>query len=148
MTTRSLVRGEALLTQLLFDHALRLRMKDSMEEDEKKAEEKRDGHAAALSDIEIRVEEVTDHAESGPDDTLIGDGTWALSPNAESSDSSEVGSSNGSNKKGKSVDKKAAADEEAKKTKGQGLAGKINVLMAADVEAVLEGQRSPNIRSS
>lgn len=34
--TRCLVRTEALLTQLLFDHALRLRMRDSVEEDENK----------------------------------------------------------------------------------------------------------------
>ena len=35
LMTRALVRTEALLTQLLFDHSLRLRMKDSTEEPEK-----------------------------------------------------------------------------------------------------------------
>ncbi|OCF31712.1 ATP-binding cassette transporter [Kwoniella heveanensis BCC8398] len=122
-TTRCLVRSEALLTQLLFDHALRLRMKDAIDDttsDEPKA-----------SPPEIRIEEVI---EPGPGnaEAVIGDGP-------ESVDATEVGSADGS-AKDKSTDKQAAADEEAKKTQGQGLAGKINVLMAADVESVIEGR--------
>nr|XP_019050369.1 ATP-binding cassette transporter [Kwoniella bestiolae CBS 10118]OCF29299.1 ATP-binding cassette transporter [Kwoniella bestiolae CBS 10118] len=121
-TTRALVRSEALLTQLLFDHALRLRMKDAIE-DEKKEETTANGAP------EIRIEDVTEPAPGGTE-ALLGD-------DVATNDDTEVGSSNGTNKKD---DKEAAADAEAKKAKGQGLAGKINVLMAADVESVLEGR--------
>ncbi|WWC87878.1 uncharacterized protein L201_002776 [Kwoniella dendrophila CBS 6074] len=123
-TTRCLVRSEALLTQLIFDHALRLRMKDAVEDT--KEEIPKNGAP------EIRVEDTTEPGPGGIEAVLVGDGP-------ESSENTEVGSSNGSNKD-KKDDKEAAADEEAKKTQGQGLAGKINVLMAADVESVLEGR--------
>ncbi|WWC60298.1 uncharacterized protein I303_102867 [Kwoniella dejecticola CBS 10117] len=124
-TTRCLVRSEALLTQLLFDHALRLRMKDAIDDGSEKG-------TANGTGPEIRIEDLTEPAPGGTEAVLSGDGP-------ESNENTEVGSSNGSNK-GKKDDKEAAADEEAKKTKGQGLAGKINVLMAADVESVLEGR--------
>lgn len=115
LMTRALVRTESLLTQLLFDHALRLRMRDSTEDEE----EKKDDETAAGP--LINVEDV--------------DGNANESSNGEST---EVASSDGG--KGKEVDKKAAADKEAAQAKGQGLAGRINVLMAADVESVVEGQ--------
>ncbi|WVQ64901.1 uncharacterized protein L199_003070 [Kwoniella botswanensis] len=121
-TTRALVRSEALLTQLIFDHALRLRMKDAIE-DEKNEE------SPAAGAPEIRIEDVTQPAP-GATEALLG-------AEAATNDDTEVGSSNGTVKKD---DKEAAADAEAKKAKGQGLAGKINVLMAADVESVLEGR--------
>ncbi|WVQ93407.1 hypothetical protein IAU59_000477 [Kwoniella sp. CBS 9459] len=123
-TTRCLVRSEALLTQLLFDHALRLRMKDAIEETKKDELE--------ILPPEIRIEEVIEAGPGNAEAVIGGDGP-------ESADATEVGSADGSNKD-KTTDKQAAADEEAKKTKGQGLAGKINVLMAADVESVIEGR--------
>ncbi|KAK4688391.1 hypothetical protein P7C73_g1726, partial [Tremellales sp. Uapishka_1] len=120
-TTRSLVRAEALLTQVLFDHALRLRMKDATE-DETKAE--------IAEGPTIVVEEVLEHTPV----VLVEGG-------ADSSDSTEVASSAGSSKdKDKKADQKAAADLEAKKAKSQGIAGKINVLMAADLENVINGR--------
>ncbi|WVR03866.1 hypothetical protein IAU60_000864 [Kwoniella sp. DSM 27419] len=122
-TTRCLVRSEALLTQLLFDHALRLRMKDAIEEETKPER--------AIDAPEIRIEEVLEPTTGGAE-AAIGEGF-------ESADATEIGSANGSNKD-KPNDKQAAADDEAKKSKGQGIAGKINVLMAADVEAVIEGR--------
>nr|XP_031862945.1 uncharacterized protein CI109_001420 [Kwoniella shandongensis]KAA5530017.1 hypothetical protein CI109_001420 [Kwoniella shandongensis] len=128
-TTRALVRCEALLTQLLFDHALRLRMTDSVDDDDEKPETQSDDIPA------INVEEVIDAPPGGPTGNL-GD----VIP--DSGDSTEVGSSTGSNqdKNQQFRSRKAAADEEAKKAKGQGLAGKINVLMASDIDAILEGR--------
>ncbi|KAK8861564.1 hypothetical protein IAR55_002386 [Kwoniella newhampshirensis] len=130
-TTRALVRSEALLTQLLFDHALRLRMKDSVDdEDEEKPETIKDALPA------INVEEVVDLPPGVPTENLVN--------TDDSNDSTEVGSSSGSNQdknaEQQAVDRKAAADDEANKTKGQGLAGKINVLMASDIESVIEGR--------
>ncbi|ODO04635.1 hypothetical protein I350_05244 [Cryptococcus amylolentus CBS 6273] len=118
--TRCLVRAEALLTQLLFDHSLRLRMKDQVD-DEKEEEEEVKESAGPL----ITVEEV-DHAPDAP--------RGLIAAEAETATPAESGT--GKDK----TDRKAAADAEAKKSKGQGLAGKINVLMAADIEAVGEGR--------
>ncbi|WWC68639.1 uncharacterized protein I206_102570 [Kwoniella pini CBS 10737] len=124
-TTRCLVRSEALLTQLLFDHALRLRMKDAIDDGNEKETQNSTGP-------EIRIEDTTEPGPGATEAILSSDGP-------QFNETTQVGSSTGSNKD-KKDDKEAAANEEAKKTKGQGLAGKINVLMAADVESVLEGR--------
>lgn len=120
LMTRALVRTESLLTQLLFDHALRLRMRDTTDDEDSKsvAQEPTDAPGPIIS-----VENV-DGAESGS--------------------TTEVASSDGSN--GKDGSKKAAADKEAAKNKGQGLAGKINVLISTDVESVIEGECPAMIR--
>ena len=150
--TRGLVRMESVLTQLVFDHSLRLRMKESTGGDE---EEKSDGeeNGQATGPL-ISIEEVVDHAPGMPEDLVHGDAPVeeeivaleldnAAHSNglSESNDSTEVGSSEGS-RKGKAVDRKAQADKEAEQAKSQGIAGKINVLIAADVPAVLEGGSS------
>ena len=102
INTRLLVRSESVLTQLLFDHALRLRMKDSTDDQD---EDKPDVPV-------VNVEQV----DEGTSDT-------------------EVGSSTDSNKAKK--DNAARAEEEASKSSGQGLAGRINVLISSDVESIL-----------
>lgn len=99
LNTRLLVRSEAILTQVLFDHALRLRMKDSTDDQ-----------------TESRIPEIT-----------------VENVDAEG-ESSEAGSSSDSKQK---KDKAARAEEEASKSNGQGLAGKINVLISSDVESIL-----------
>lgn len=114
LMTRALVRTESLLSQLLFDHALRLRMRDTTETEEEK--------------------EVVQEPVDAPGPIISVENVDA----AESSSSTEVGSSDGG--KGKDNSKQAAADEEAAKNKGQGLAGKINVLISTDVESVIEGK--------
>ena len=130
------------MTQLLFDHALRLRMKESTEEEVTIYEGKKTKDPAKVVDITTQVEEINDSRPNTPEEAGTTDGSGDTSPSGlgESSSSTAVGGSLTSNKKGKNRDRKAEADDEAQKTKGQGLAGKINVLMAADVEAVLEGE--------
>ncbi|TYJ59220.1 hypothetical protein B9479_000209 [Cryptococcus floricola] len=138
-TTRTLVRTEALLTQLLFDHSLRLRMKDQVDDDREKEVEEIDNEEAVVP--VVTVEEIVDHAPGAPEELLHRadsetEGETAVAPSTEAT---EVGSSAGSDKD-KATSRKAAADAEAQKTKGQGLAGKINVLMAADIDALTEGR--------
>ncbi|WVQ79115.1 hypothetical protein IAT38_001210 [Cryptococcus sp. DSM 104549] len=147
--TRVLVRCEALLTQLLFDHALRLRMKDVVDDERVKAEQDEEAAAAAADAPLITVEEIIDHAPGAPEELRDGseagtEGT-SSSPSAAgkapaSGETTEVGSANGSDKDKATTDRKAAADKEANKAKGQGLAGKINVLMASDIESITEGR--------
>jgi ABC-type multidrug transport system fused ATPase/permease subunit len=111
LNTRLLVRSESILTQLLFDHALRLRMKDST--DEPKEADNADVPA-------INVEQ----ADGASNDAS----------------STDVGSSTGPEQAKK--DNAARAEEEASKSSGQGLAGRINVLISSDVESILGGFRS------
>ena len=116
-------------------------MKDATEEGAKKEEEEHGAEVAPLTATEISVEEVHDSPQDTPVEVLLGhDVTGNASPTGDSSESTAVDGSTGSSKRGKSVNRKPAADAEAQKTNGQGLAGKINVLIAADVEAVLEGE--------
>lgn len=137
--TRCLVRGEAILTQLLFDHALRLRMKDSTEDEEKKSDETGADDSNGTAPL-ITVEEVIDHAPGAPEDLaeevrVQEAGLRHSEGNGSNSEATEVGSASGS----KEQDAKAKASEKDASS-GQGIAGKINVLMAADVEAVVEGE--------
>jgi ABC-type multidrug transport system fused ATPase/permease subunit len=111
LNTRLLVRSESILTQLLFDHALRLRMKDST--DEPKEADNADVPA-------INVEQ----ADGASNDAS----------------STDVGSSTGPEQAKK--DNAARAEEEASKSSGQGLAGRINVLISSDVESILGEFRS------
>ncbi|ORY22510.1 hypothetical protein BCR39DRAFT_551500 [Naematelia encephala] len=144
--TRALVRGESILTQLLFDHALRLRMKDIVPDEE---DSPREEGAPEVALPLITVQDVQDHLPGQPDmlqsiseNDVAAQTTGSDENGTGSGSSTEVDSTSGS-KKGKTPAQKAAAEEEAQKAKGQALAGKINVLMAADVESVLEGRDVP-----
>jgi hypothetical protein len=84
-------------------------MKDSTEEEE----------------APVSNEIPTIHVESAEDGTA---GTL-------SSEGTEVGSATSSNKAVNAKTNAARADAEASKTNGQGLAGRINVLISSDVES-------------
>jgi hypothetical protein len=120
------VRSESILTQLLFDHSLRLRMKDSLGEDEVK-EVPAEGAKTPLIRIEpaegAGAEGALEHLDTNDTEGFLG-----------TADSTALGS-------GKDGDKGTAAKAAVP---GQGLAGKINVLMAADVEAIVEGALKVN----
>jgi hypothetical protein len=94
--TRCLVRSEALLTQLLFDQALRVRMKDTIG----------DETDATVDTPAIQVEDTDSQAEAT--DVTDDDAT---------KNTSEEGSSQ------------------------QGIVGKINVLMAQDLDTVVQGEQ-------
>lgn len=97
--TRCLVRSEALLTQLLFDQALRIRMKDSIGDEKEDAEQ--ETPAIVVENADAQSEESV--SESG---------------------------------KGQPKPSKTAPTAQPD---GQGVVGKINVLMAQDIEAVIDG---------
>lgn len=124
--TRALVRMESVLTQLLFDHSLRLRMKDALPETESTPEvptivvQNADVSAGAAPNLAQR--NIVPNEEEAEESTLNTD-TGVKSDKAGTDD-------------GKAEQKKEAAT-------GQGIAGRINVLMAADVSSVLEGRDLP-----
>lgn len=94
-------------------------MKDATEEPETEDPAVTAGPSMVVEGPLINVEDVDAAAPTG--------GT--------SSDSTEVGSDSGKAKD----NKKASANAEAEKASGQGLSGRINTLIAADVESVVEG---------
>jgi hypothetical protein len=114
--TRALVRGESLLTQLLFDHALRLRMKDTTDDDEEKNEPSDAAQAASAPTITIDepTEPVTGPAATNLTLTLDA-GNQPLG-DEDSPDGTEVDSTGGS-KKGKGVDKGASEEDGAAKNR-------------------------------
>ena len=140
--TRALIQAESILTQLIFDHALRLRMKDATKEEEKTSED----IPTQPARIEINIQEPVEDAPLNPDGLRRGDNVETEAETSESLDTTEVASSEGSqgSRKGKSVakDRQAQTDKEMNESKGQGIAGKINVLMAADIAAVGEGEHA------
>lgn len=113
LNTRFLVRSEALLTQLLYDHALRLRMKDTTDEEEEKPRPNGNPPVPA-----IHVEAVD--SENG---------------GIASSETTQVGADDVNKDPTDSGTNAAKADAEASKASGQGLAGRINVLISSDVES-------------
>lgn len=115
--TRCLVRAEALLTQVLFDHALRLRMTDKVGEEEEE-DEIPDVPAIQIDDHDVNVTNDVD-----PEVKVEGHEVPA------SADSETTAAAD--------ADAKEAAEPAAP---GQGIAGKINVLMAQDIETVIEGE--------
>lgn len=127
--TRCLVRSEAIFTQLLFDHSLRLRMKDATAEDENKEDKAPANHLVPA----ITVEAATDSA-NGPAGEVAQEAMAQEGINGDKSDL--AAEANGSGKKAAVEPKDVAAPQ-------QGLAGKINVLMAADVESITEGRDIP-----
>lgn len=109
--TRFLVRGEAILTQLLFDQALRLRMKDTVG-DEEEEEGNVDGEAPTI-------------AVDTPN------GSEILDPTIQAAHDNSA------------VKAETEPVAEAKASSSQGIVGRINVLMAQDVESVVEGRDLP-----
>lgn len=109
--TRFLVRGEAILTQLLFDHALRLRMKDSVGSEE----EKIPGEGAGNNPT---IEVQTPDASENVDPTLQSAHNTAAKAETEPIPTATA-------------------------TSSQGIVGRINVLMAQDVESIVEGRDLP-----
>jgi hypothetical protein len=109
-STRALVRTEALLTQLLFDHSLRIRMKEAVE-DEKTA----DGTDTPA----IRIEDTSDVVNG---QTTAEGGNLNVSSDSEAESATDVGSGNGDSTKA-TADAKAKqsqADSDAAKPKGKG----------------------------
>ncbi|ORX36515.1 hypothetical protein BD324DRAFT_651753 [Kockovaella imperatae] len=135
--TRALIRCESIISMLIFEHALRLRMRESTEKEEK--EEPKPINPAL---IDITVEDI----ENAPGKPLLPSAPEPTVVESENgTDDTEVGSSSQASNKGKIADKKAESQDGSEEGTGQGIAGKINVLIAADVSAVVEGRDFPLI---
>lgn len=127
--TRCLVRTEALLTQLLFDQALRLRMKDSVGDEDEKA-----GTETGTATPAVKITTDEGDQEQPVDASQQAEGSSNGATNGESN-----GETNGTTVKD-------PEEPTAPPSKSQGLVGKINVLMASDIESVGEGEYSVSLQ--
>ncbi|VDB89909.1 unnamed protein product [Peniophora sp. CBMAI 1063] len=114
ITTATLVRIEGMITQLIFEHSLRIRMKAEVS-----------GSTPAPS-----AAPTPDTASlAGDADTVVGEDVSHI---GEASSTTVAESSGSSDKESKA----AAADEE----KGDNLVGKINNLVAVDLDNIVDGR--------
>jgi hypothetical protein len=109
-STRALVRAEALLTQLLFDHSLRIRMKEAVED-----EKTPDGTATPA----IRIEDTSDVVNG---QTTVETANLTVTSDSDGASSTDVGSGDGDTVKATAdaKAKKSQADSDAAKPKGKG----------------------------
>ncbi|KAF9243741.1 P-loop containing nucleoside triphosphate hydrolase protein [Melanogaster broomeanus] len=125
-TTRTIVRTEAIITQLVFEHALRIRMKAEIPDNVKDAE-------STVS--------TPDNASIAESSTAIEESSYSSVDEAQSSSASTLDSSMDKGKK-KSRDKVDNAETQAKKPKSSAdnLVGKINNLVTTDLGNIIDGR--------
>ncbi|EIN07964.1 P-loop containing nucleoside triphosphate hydrolase protein [Punctularia strigosozonata HHB-11173 SS5] len=162
--TKILTRAEALMTQLIFRHSLRIRLKsqDDDKKDDKKADSKKDdkndsaepaAHSPEASSSSTAVEDDTSsETAAGSSASSVASSDRSPSPTASSetaaaSDTEESTTSkdkkDGKGKKDKTSEKKAKEEEEKKSTKQ--MIGKINNLVTSDVNALGRARDFPYI---
>jgi cobalamin biosynthesis Mg chelatase CobN len=144
-----IVKSEAIITQLVFEHSLRIRVKAEVEKSDDKEQAKTAEPLALDSPVE------PGHAEEATDTTTVAEGSESASISRGTTESTIVHSSSssvsetasGSAKKGK---KKDDGDSLKKSTKGKGskekkedkkaetgnLVGKINNLVTTDLNNI------------
>ncbi|KAJ4476620.1 hypothetical protein J3R30DRAFT_3759412 [Lentinula aciculospora] len=129
VTTRTLVRTQAIITQLVFEHSLRIRVKPETAD------------SGASSTTSSSPETLTPDSVSVHEGIVDGSDTiHSVSP-SESVESSTVHSSSASVSSGKSKDKKKKdKDSDTPTSDTNNLVGKINNLVTTDLENILDGR--------
>ncbi|KZV76920.1 multidrug resistance-associated ABC transporter [Peniophora sp. CONT] len=122
-TTGSLVRAQAIITQLVFEHSLRIRMKAETAASTPSPSTAVTPDTASLADTAVGTEGTEGgHSTEGTEQTLL--------PSSASVTSSTSGKGKG----------KAKDEDDDKKDKDGNLVGKINNLVATDLENIVEGR--------
>lgn len=130
ITTRSLVRAQGIITQLVFEHALRIRMKAETP----KTAKSEDSTVASTTVSTPDTASVVENAESRPGSSQDGDET-ALSTTLTTDSTSEAA---------KSKKDAGTSSEDAKKPKeaekSSDLIGKITNLVSTDLQNIVNGR--------
>ncbi|KAJ8594877.1 hypothetical protein M405DRAFT_759938 [Rhizopogon salebrosus TDB-379] len=130
IATRTLVRTEGILTQLVFEHALRIRMKAELPDDAKKS-----GDSTGTSTPDTAS--VAGSSTVALDESTEGSSDETLQTSAETLSTSSV-------KKGKQKAQDAKEDSETsskeKHSSADNLVGKINNLVTTDLSNITEGR--------
>ncbi|KAH7922933.1 hypothetical protein BV22DRAFT_1197033 [Leucogyrophana mollusca] len=126
IATRTLVRTEGIITQLVFNHSLRIRMKAELPDDSKSGE----STAASTPDTASIAESST------PDDEV---GTSGSEEETLQPSSASVTSSSRKGKQ-KAKDAKETNDTRMPKSSADNLVGKINNLVTTDLNNITDGR--------
>ncbi|VDB89903.1 unnamed protein product [Peniophora sp. CBMAI 1063] len=129
-TTGTMVRAEGIITQLVFEHALRLRVKSET--------------ASTPPPSATQTPETASIVETDSG-TVVGEGSESgTSHQGEASSSTAVSSTSQSSNKdlGKVSDQKdnAGKEKEKEKEKGDNFVGKINNLVTTDLQSIVNGR--------
>jgi len=145
IATRTLVRTEVLLTQLVFEHSLRIRLKAEASTDAKATPEA-DAKLRTESEASIATADTASMSTSG-DVSEVASGSGSA---RESSEVSTVAPSREPSKAGSDTTLKASTDSKAKESKekqkddsnkyGGNLIGKINNLVTTDLNNITAGR--------
>ncbi|KAJ7169514.1 hypothetical protein C8R46DRAFT_1217207 [Mycena filopes] len=135
MATRTLVRCEAILTQLVFEHALRIRVKAETAEKTSSSGTSTPADSEAPSPIEPEESGGSgDETLNSTDaDTLSRDGTLQAS-------SSSIKSTTSSKAKGKGKETKDGKEEPAEAANASNLVGKITNLVTTDLGNIVDSR--------
>ncbi|KAI0076666.1 multidrug resistance-associated ABC transporter [Panus rudis PR-1116 ss-1] len=137
VSTKILVQAQGFLTQLIFDHALRIRVKAETAEPESEASAPVVVPEAPVAPVEAHVEEETlIEAEQEPSETT------ARAPSGD-----DGASTSGTVASASSKSKPTSKQEKDEKTpeKSKNLTGKINNLVTSDVDDLQAGQTLMNL---
>ncbi|EKM56938.1 uncharacterized protein PHACADRAFT_208107 [Phanerochaete carnosa HHB-10118-sp] len=149
LSTGTLVRVQAIVTSLVFDHALRIRFK--AETGDKEADVKEASAPSSSSGSDTKGSATPDNASEGGDDRTVhsraetGSSTATAGTSSTTTTATVVPLAPGKGKddhKGKKEDKKDDKKDSKKGDvkKGRNLAGKINNLVTSDLDNVTSGR--------
>lgn len=126
--TRSMVRTESIVTQLVFEHALRIRFKAETASEEPRLPSPLTPDSASVTSTTVVEGASTANGSSGSSGTPIGSAASSLPTVSKGKQKARTG---------KKTKTKTSA---AKSKNGKDLIGKINNLVTADLDAILDGR--------
>ncbi|KAF7367211.1 ATP-binding cassette transporter [Mycena sanguinolenta] len=133
LATRTLVRCEAILTQLVFEHALRIRVKAE-------TTEKKSSTSGTSTPAESEVSSPIDQEGSSGDETINSADADAMSRDETLQASSASVKSTTSSKKGKGKEAKEVKEEPAESGDANNLVGKITNLVTTDLGNITDSR--------
>ncbi|KIJ45713.1 hypothetical protein M422DRAFT_227467 [Sphaerobolus stellatus SS14] len=134
LTTRMLVRTEGIITQLVFEHALRIRMKAESSQVQSNA-----SSSVLTPDTQSIAEDADDESEAS---STVNSGEETLRESSTSSSATATTTSSSPNARGKQKDTPPAVKVSETKSEGKkdNLIGKINNLVTTDLGNVVDGR--------
>lgn len=137
--TGSLVRTEGIITSLVFDHALRIRLKAATSD--KKDAPTTDAAAGDSPNPDAKSTSSPDSGSTASSDEADDDTTvHSRSPTAASTSTSTTVVTPAKAADDKKKDEKESKEETDSKSKGSNLIGKINNLITSDLENITRGR--------
>ncbi|PCH33304.1 hypothetical protein WOLCODRAFT_135046 [Wolfiporia cocos MD-104 SS10] len=131
-TTRMLVRATGIITQLIFEHSLRIRMKAEVPDTPVNSTVNTVVGTPDTASIAEGIPDGTSHSPSSSEDETVRASTASMQT------STSTGTAKGKQKSGDTTSVKRQVSDDS--TKGGNLVGKINNLVTTDLDNVINGR--------